>query len=224
MIGAAVDFALKNRFLILAMAIVLFVWGGISFHQLPVEAYPDVANNYVEVITQWPGISAEQIEQHRGFAVGGHHRIDRHHRRSDVRDIADPHRHSARGCLHHYVGNLVRRASLPAHQSQFQFVVSRETLRFYSLKNCLKTLFRSGWTNFTLMYGGRHVYREVWKQAQSYMPYLKKVEHGHYERDELRSDDSLRAEYEKQCPAPRIRVISTVSPSRDFGAPVLPTV
>src|SRR6202167_1230089 len=41
----------------------LFVWGGISFHQLPVEAFPDVANNYVEIITQWPGISAEQIEQ-----------------------------------------------------------------------------------------------------------------------------------------------------------------
>jgi cobalt-zinc-cadmium resistance protein CzcA len=39
------------------------VWGAISFHQLPVEAYPDVANNYVEIITQWPGISAEQVEQ-----------------------------------------------------------------------------------------------------------------------------------------------------------------
>jgi cobalt-zinc-cadmium resistance protein CzcA len=63
MIGAAVDFALKNRLLIIALAIMLFVWGAISFHQLPVEAYPDVANNYVEVITQWPGISAEQIEQ-----------------------------------------------------------------------------------------------------------------------------------------------------------------
>ena len=46
-----------------AFAVLLFIWGGISFHQLPVEAYPDVANNYVEVITQWPGISAEQIEQ-----------------------------------------------------------------------------------------------------------------------------------------------------------------
>ena len=30
---------------------------------LPIEAYPDVADNYVEIITQWPGISAEQIEQ-----------------------------------------------------------------------------------------------------------------------------------------------------------------
>jgi cobalt-zinc-cadmium resistance protein CzcA len=58
-----VDFALKNRVLVLAAAILLFAWGAISFHQLPVEAYPDVANNYVEIITQWPGISAEQIEQ-----------------------------------------------------------------------------------------------------------------------------------------------------------------
>jgi len=58
-----VDFALKNRFLILAIALLLFAWGAVSFHQLPVEAYPDVADNYVEIITQWPGISAEQIEQ-----------------------------------------------------------------------------------------------------------------------------------------------------------------
>jgi cobalt-zinc-cadmium resistance protein CzcA len=63
MIGRLVDFALKNRFLVLAIAVLLFAWGAISFHQLPVEAYPDVANNYVEIITQWPGISAEQIEQ-----------------------------------------------------------------------------------------------------------------------------------------------------------------
>src|SRR5215470_7325552 len=63
MIRKLVDFALENRFLVLAAAILLFAWGAISFHQLPVEAYPDVANNYVDVITQWPGISAEQIEQ-----------------------------------------------------------------------------------------------------------------------------------------------------------------
>ncbi|HEV8074721.1 MAG TPA: CusA/CzcA family heavy metal efflux RND transporter [Candidatus Acidoferrum sp.] len=63
MIRRLVDFALENRFLVLAMALLLFIWGAVSFHQLPVEAYPDVANNYVEIITQWPGISAEQIEQ-----------------------------------------------------------------------------------------------------------------------------------------------------------------
>src|SRR6202140_5550381 len=63
MIRRLVDFSLDNRFLVLAAAILLLVWGAISFHQLPVEAYPDVANNYVDIITQWPGISAEQIEQ-----------------------------------------------------------------------------------------------------------------------------------------------------------------
>src|ERR1700683_2593565 len=63
MIRGFVDFALNNRILVVAFAVLLFIWGGISFHQLPVEAYPGVADNYVEVITQWPGISAEQIEQ-----------------------------------------------------------------------------------------------------------------------------------------------------------------
>lgn len=63
MIAKVVDFALSNRFLVLAVAILMFGWGAVAFHQLPVEAYPDVANNYVEIITQWPGISAEQIEQ-----------------------------------------------------------------------------------------------------------------------------------------------------------------
>ncbi len=63
MIRNAVDFALNNRVLVLALAALLFIWGVISFRALPVEAYPDVANNYVQIITQWPGISAEQIEQ-----------------------------------------------------------------------------------------------------------------------------------------------------------------
>jgi cobalt-zinc-cadmium resistance protein CzcA len=63
MIAKLVDFALKNRFLVLAIVIMLFVWGGISFHNLPVDAYPDVADNYVNIITQWPGHSAEDIEK-----------------------------------------------------------------------------------------------------------------------------------------------------------------
>ncbi len=63
MLRSLVDFALGNRLLVLAVATLLFIWGIISFRSLPVEAYPDVANNYVQVITQWPGISAEQVEQ-----------------------------------------------------------------------------------------------------------------------------------------------------------------
>ena len=63
MIRRVVDFALSNRLLVLAFALMLFAGGIVAFRDLPIEAYPDVADNYVEVITQWPGISAEQIEQ-----------------------------------------------------------------------------------------------------------------------------------------------------------------
>ncbi len=63
MIRALVDFALKNRWLVLGGMVVLTAWGIISFRNLPVEAYPDVANNYVQIITQWPGRSAEEIER-----------------------------------------------------------------------------------------------------------------------------------------------------------------
>jgi len=63
MIRRLVDFALNNRLLVVALALILFAWGIVSFERLPIEAYPDVADNYVEIITQWPGISAEQIEQ-----------------------------------------------------------------------------------------------------------------------------------------------------------------
>ena len=63
MIRTLVDFALNNRFVVIAIALLLVFWGAISFHQLPVEAYPDIADNYVTVITQWPGRSAEEVEQ-----------------------------------------------------------------------------------------------------------------------------------------------------------------
>src|SRR5579883_3036860 len=63
MIRRVVDTALNNRFMMLALAVLLLAWGVISFLRLPIEAYPDVANNYVTVITQWPGRAAEEIEQ-----------------------------------------------------------------------------------------------------------------------------------------------------------------
>jgi cobalt-zinc-cadmium resistance protein CzcA len=63
MIRRIVDFALNKRLFILAFALLLLGAGMVAFHRLPVDAYPDVADNYVEIITQWPGISAEQIEQ-----------------------------------------------------------------------------------------------------------------------------------------------------------------
>ena len=63
MIRPFVDFALNNRFVVLGLAVVLFIGGIISFKRLPVEAYPDVANTWVQIITQWPGRAAEEVEQ-----------------------------------------------------------------------------------------------------------------------------------------------------------------
>jgi cobalt-zinc-cadmium resistance protein CzcA len=63
MIRALVDFALNNKFVVIAVAVLLIGFGAISFHNLPVEAYPDIGDNYVTVITQWAGRSAEEVEQ-----------------------------------------------------------------------------------------------------------------------------------------------------------------
>jgi cobalt-zinc-cadmium resistance protein CzcA len=62
-IRALVDFALNNRFVVIAIGLLILGWGAVSFHNLPVEAYPDIADNYVTVITQWPGRAAEEVEQ-----------------------------------------------------------------------------------------------------------------------------------------------------------------
>ncbi|MGA3085210.1 MAG: CusA/CzcA family heavy metal efflux RND transporter [Thermodesulfobacteriota bacterium] len=63
MIQYLIELALRKRLLVLSVGLLLFIWGIISFHRLPVEAYPDVADKYVWVITQWPGRAAEEIEQ-----------------------------------------------------------------------------------------------------------------------------------------------------------------
>lgn len=63
MIRGFVDYTLNNRFIVFTLTILLLIWGAISFRQLPIEAYPDVANNYVQLITQWPGRAAEEVEQ-----------------------------------------------------------------------------------------------------------------------------------------------------------------
>ena len=63
MIRTLVDFALNNRYVVLAIGILLLGWGAVSFHNMPVEVYPDIADNYVTIISQWPGRSAEEMEQ-----------------------------------------------------------------------------------------------------------------------------------------------------------------
>jgi heavy metal efflux system protein len=63
MIRKFVDFALNNRFVVITTAILVMIAGALAFHDMPVEAYPDIADNYVTIISQWPGRSAEEVEQ-----------------------------------------------------------------------------------------------------------------------------------------------------------------
>jgi heavy metal efflux system protein len=63
MIGKVVAFSLHNRALVLIFTVILALAGTISFKRLPIEAYPDIADTWVQIITQWPGHAAEEVEQ-----------------------------------------------------------------------------------------------------------------------------------------------------------------
>jgi heavy metal efflux system protein len=56
-------FSLTHKLAIFLLTISLIAGGVYSFLQLPIEAYPDVTNTSVVVITQWPGRSAEEVER-----------------------------------------------------------------------------------------------------------------------------------------------------------------
>src|SRR5579872_4485962 len=60
---AVIGFSLKNKWFILAAATVLVVTGIITFKNMPIEAFPDVTNTEISIITQWPGRSAEEVEK-----------------------------------------------------------------------------------------------------------------------------------------------------------------
>ncbi len=63
MIHRIVQFALQQRFLILMLTAMTAVMGVIAFHRMPVDAYPDLSPPMVEIITQWPGHAAEEVER-----------------------------------------------------------------------------------------------------------------------------------------------------------------
>ena len=63
MIHRVVQFALRQRFLILVFTVFIAVTGAISFQRMPVDAYPDLSPPMVEIITQWPGHAAEEVER-----------------------------------------------------------------------------------------------------------------------------------------------------------------
>jgi cobalt-zinc-cadmium resistance protein CzcA len=63
MIARIVSFALSQRFLVVTASIMLMIWGVVSFRNLPIDAYPDLSPPHVEIITQWPGHAAEEVER-----------------------------------------------------------------------------------------------------------------------------------------------------------------
>src|SRR5665213_352659 len=63
MINRIVSFALSNRFIIVVAMLGLAVWGIVSFKNLPIDAYPDLSPPQVQLVTQWPGHAAEEIER-----------------------------------------------------------------------------------------------------------------------------------------------------------------
>src|SRR5579872_1052258 len=63
MIARIVSFALTQRFLVIMAALFLTLWGVYSFTRLPIDAYPDLSPPHVEIITQWPGHAAEEVER-----------------------------------------------------------------------------------------------------------------------------------------------------------------
>src|SRR3984885_12123741 len=63
MIHRIVQAALRQRFLVLMMTAFITVAGILSFQRMPVDAYPDLSPPQVEIITQWPGHAAEEVER-----------------------------------------------------------------------------------------------------------------------------------------------------------------
>ena len=56
-------FSLKNKYFIFFATLLLAVYGVITFKNMPIEAFPDVTNTEITIITQWPGRSAEEVEK-----------------------------------------------------------------------------------------------------------------------------------------------------------------
>ena len=63
MIHRIVQFALQQRFLVMMVTVLIIIAGTISFQRMPVDAYPDLSPPMVELITQWPGHAAEEVER-----------------------------------------------------------------------------------------------------------------------------------------------------------------
>ncbi|HEY8935078.1 MAG TPA: CusA/CzcA family heavy metal efflux RND transporter [Cyclobacteriaceae bacterium] len=62
-IKSVIAFSLKNKLFTLFATLLLVIGGVIAFRNIPIEAFPDVTNTQITIITQWPGRSAEEVEK-----------------------------------------------------------------------------------------------------------------------------------------------------------------
>ena len=62
-ISGIVTFSLKNRFFIFFMTLLIIAVGIWSYIKTPLEAFPDVTNTQIIIVTQWNGRSAEEVER-----------------------------------------------------------------------------------------------------------------------------------------------------------------
>jgi cobalt-zinc-cadmium resistance protein CzcA len=63
LVKGIITFSLKNKFFVLVATLIAIVAGVVAYLDTPIEAFPDVTNTQIIVITQWPGRSAEEIEK-----------------------------------------------------------------------------------------------------------------------------------------------------------------
>ena len=64
-----INFGLKNRLLMMAVALVVMIAGYLSYQKLPIDAFPDVSPNLVQVFTITEGLAPEEIEKYVTFPV-----------------------------------------------------------------------------------------------------------------------------------------------------------
>src|SRR5574338_1430577 len=62
MINRLIEFSLRNRFIIIALYLLLAVWGYWAMLRTPIDAIPDLSDNQVIVFTDWPGRSPQEVE------------------------------------------------------------------------------------------------------------------------------------------------------------------
>jgi len=69
MLERIIDFGLRNRLLVLSLGVLVAAAGFRSYRNLPVDAFPDVSPNLVQIFTVTEGLSPEDVEKYVTFPV-----------------------------------------------------------------------------------------------------------------------------------------------------------